>query len=105
MRVRPLDVVFWTFFGGGVLFILGIWIRMIAEAVRDRRRRWTPGSTSHSSGTGDTGGISGSHDTSVGFADFSSTDSGGDTSAGEAGGGESGGGGDFGGAGSSGSWS
>ena len=106
--MKALDVVFWVFFGGGILFIVIIWIRLGLESWRARPRGWSGG------GPSGTGGITGSHDASTAFAssDLSASDFSTDVSASEAGGSDSGGGGDFsggggesGGGGSSGSWS
>ena len=100
------DVVFWIFFGAGLLFIAGIIIRLIVEAVRDRRpTRTYGGSTAGSSSYETTWGVGGS-DSSTGFDSASSTssDSSSDSGGSDSGGGFESGGGDSGGGGSSGGW-
>ena len=94
------DVVFWIFFGAGVLFILGIWILMLVGFIRERRRPFVRahGATAASASSHDTTWGAGGTDSSTGFepasSDSGSSDSGGGF---ESGGGESGGGGSSGG--------
>ena len=105
------DYVFWIFFGGGILFIAGIWVSMLFAFVRDRRRTRAPlpAPTSNGGTSSETWELATSTDTSTGFDSSppSSSDYGGsDASSGDSGGGGdfSGGGGDSGGGGSSGGW-
>ena len=106
------DVVFWVFFGAGLLFIAGIIIRLIVEAVRDRRkpfvRKYGP-NTRYTSVYDTTWGIGGT-DSSTGFdtsspsSDSGGSDSSSDSGSSDSGGGFESGGGESGGGGSSGGW-
>ena len=100
------DVVFWIFFGGGILFIAGIILRLIVQAIRDRPKPFVPKSITPYDTTWGVGGT----DSSTAFDTSSSFDSGGsDSSSDSSGGSDSGGGfesggGESGGGGSSGGW-
>ena len=98
--MNVLDIIFWIFFGGVCLWILGVWISMLIP--RFDRPRSTRRAVSSGAGFADTGfsGSLMSHESSSDDAG-SESDSGGDSG----GGGDfSGGGGESGGGGSSGSW-
>jgi uncharacterized protein len=98
-EVRLLETVFWIFFGGVALWILGVWISMLIPRCGSRS------AARRSAGSG--GGFA---DTGVDSlsSSFASSDSGTSVESGgggESGGGDfSGGGGESGGGGSSGSW-
>lgn len=103
------DWVFWIFFGAGLLFILGIIIKLIVEAIRNRPKPFVktygPETTYTSPYDSDTTWGVGGTDSSTGFDTSSpSSDSGGSDSSSDSGGGFEGGGGESGGGGSSGSW-
>ena len=100
------DVVFWIFFGAGVLFILGIWILMLVGFIRERRRPFvrTHGATARSTSSHDTTWGVGGTDSSTGFETSSSDSVGSDSGGSDSGGGFESGGGESGGGGSSGGW-
>jgi hypothetical protein len=71
------DYVFWIFFGGGMLFIVGICISMIAGAIRERRRKpfvstYDPTANRSTSSDVDTTWGVGGTDSSTGFDSVSS---------------------------------
>ncbi len=101
--MRVLDVIFWVFAGGVVLFIVVNWLRMLLLddlfARRGRRRMSAAG------GFADNGVSSFSSDLSSSGSDSTGEAGGNDSGGGESGGGDfSGGGGESGGGGSSGGW-
>ena len=101
--MKILDILFWVFAGGVVLWILGVWISMLIPS-RSRAASGRRAATS-AGGFAETGiGTMMSH--AGASSDFTSDSGGGESGGGDSGGGGdfSGGGGESGGGGSSGGW-